>query len=96
MAARKHHTEASFCQACDARIIWATTEAGAKQALDYQPNPGGNVMAFHGVAGWQARSTASGSEPRHPLEKTHMPHAATCTGERMPPEDPPYGEDERV
>jgi hypothetical protein len=97
MTARKPRTEAAFCDTCTARIIWATTEAGAKQALDRQPNPLGNVIAYQDATGsWHARSTASGAQPRHPLEKTYMPHPATCTGRRPQADDPPYEEEEHV
>lgn len=80
MSARRSHTDAAFCDCCGNRIIWATTEAGKRQALDPHPNALGSVIAYHDVAGWQARSVATGLERRHPLEKTYMPHAATCTG----------------
>lgn len=88
MGSRKLRTTASFCEACGERIIWAATQAGARQALNPLPNSHGSVMAFHDANGtWQARSTATGTERRHPLEKTYMPHTATC----VPPdvEDPP-------
>lgn len=73
------------------RIIWATTEAGKPQPLDAQSNPLGSVMAYHDVTGWQARSIAGGTETRHPLERTYMPHVVTCRGTpnvEDPPEPP--------
>ncbi|WP_141576185.1 hypothetical protein [Actinomadura sp. WMMA1423] len=63
-------------------MIFALTEAGARQPLDPEPHPDGNVLAFNDALGvWRARSVASADPAaRHPLEKTFMPHFATCKG----------------
>lgn len=86
--AKRPRTEAAFCEHCGARIIWARTEAGQNQALNWQPDPTGNTWAFHDATGWRARSTATGLDRRHPLERIYMPHGASCPG---PPEaaEPP-------
>lgn len=83
MPSPKFRTSASFCDACGERIIWATTQSGAHQALDFQSNPRGSVMAYQDVDGWHARSTATGTDPRHPLERVYMPHEATCRGPKQ-------------
>jgi hypothetical protein len=65
------------CPTCLDRIIWAITEKGARQALNYDRDPAGNVAARQGPAGgWTARS----SPPDEPLifpETRRMPHWAT-------------------
>ncbi|MCP9947193.1 hypothetical protein [Actinomadura madurae] len=65
-------------------MIFALTESGAYQPLDPEPNPAGNVLAFRdGMGTWRARSVAALDQDggsRHPLEKTYMPHFATCKG----------------
>lgn len=80
MASR--HRRAPACRACGQPVIFALTESGARQPLDPDPNPDGNVLAFQDALGaWRVRSLAS-VEPasRHPLEKPYMPHFATCKG----------------
>lgn len=65
------------CPACGTRIIWAITEAGKMQALDWTPDPGGNQAAEQDVHGtWRARYAPPGEELIFPL-KRFMPHAAS-------------------
>lgn len=65
------------CPACGARIIWAVTQAGKHQMLDWTPSPAGNVAAEQDVHGaWHARHAPPGEELVFPL-KRYMPHAAS-------------------
>ncbi|TDD37830.1 hypothetical protein E1287_07155 [Actinomadura sp. KC06] len=80
--AHRRHRNAPACRLCSQPVIFALTESGAYQPLDPEPNPKGNVLAFKDALGaWRARSLASvEGDARHPLEKTFMPHFATCKG----------------
>lgn len=65
------------CPACHQRVIWAITEAGKRQMLDWAPDPAGNVAAEQDVHGtWHARYAPPGQELIFPF-KRYMPHAAT-------------------
>lgn len=68
------------CPACGQRVIWAVTEAGKRQMLDWAPSPDGNVAAQQDVHGtWHARYAPAGEELVFPL-KRYMPHAASSPG----------------
>ncbi|WP_149264248.1 hypothetical protein [Actinomadura sp. K4S16] len=90
MTRRKPVQEVPECERCGQRIVWALTRRGRWQPLDPEPDPGGSVLAYRDALGvLRARSLASaGDGPRHPLERVHMPHAATCGGPRQ--EEPPW------
>lgn len=65
------------CPSCGQRVIWAITEAGKRQALDWTPDPAGNVAAEQDVHGtWRARHAPAGEELVFPW-KRFMPHAAS-------------------
>lgn len=78
MTARRARQSAySECPTCLDRILWAITAKGARQALNYQPDPAGNVAARHEAnGGWRARSSPPG-EPLVFPDKRFMPHWAT-------------------
>jgi hypothetical protein len=87
MSRRNPHRRATTCEWCGQPIIWAITASGARQPLDPEPNPDGNTLAYKDALGvWRARSltsVAAEGAPRHPLEKPHMPHFATCSGPKQ-------------
>ncbi len=79
-------TSARFCDRCEARIIWAATEAG-NVALNPLPNDAGCYLAFQKATGaWIGRVREEGPS-HHLLEKPYQGHAVTCTGPADPPED---------
>lgn len=68
------------CGTCKARIIWARTTAGARQALDYLPNESGNIAAHQTAAGtWHARTLTPAEQPIPP-EKRYTCHWVTNPG----------------
>jgi hypothetical protein len=77
---------------CGERVLYAVTEAGRRQMLNFWPDPAGLVAAAQDVHGtWHARHAPLG-EPVLAPAKRHLPHAATCTARK--PEDaqePPEG-----
>jgi hypothetical protein len=80
---RRGHRRAPACRLCGQPVIFALTEAGAYQPLNPGPDEEGNVLAYRdGMGTWRARSLTALTDgaPRHPLEKTFMPHFATCKG----------------
>jgi hypothetical protein len=79
-------TTRTDCPTCGDRVIWAITAKGKRQALNYEPDPAGNVAAAHEASGaWRARSSPPG-EPLRAPEKRYMPHWATSP-RCAPPKD---------
>jgi hypothetical protein len=91
MSPRARRTTAySQCGTCGARVIWALTENGKRQMLDYhppgKPDPAGNVAARNEASGgWRARFSQPGEALRFP-EDRFMPHLATSP-RCAPPKD---------
>ena len=83
MSGAVHHCD------CGARVILAAT-AGRRQALDWVPDPQGNVAAYHDALGtWRVRILEPGEEPLHP-ERRYQLHVASCP-RRPPPGIPAAG-----
>jgi hypothetical protein len=38
------------CRSCDAPIVWALTEKGARMPLDAEPTPAGSLVLVDGIA----------------------------------------------
>jgi hypothetical protein len=65
---------------CGERIVWALTQAGKRQALNFWPDPAGPVIACPDHLGaWRARTVADLAEAPVPPAKRFMPHMAACT-----------------
>ncbi|MGI3230592.1 hypothetical protein ACRJ4B_49910 [Streptomyces sp. GTA36] len=68
------------CTGCLARIRWAITAKGNRQAVNADPDPNGNLACYtDGTGTLKVRVL---TEDRDRLEGTEwqaMPHAATCT-----------------
>lgn len=62
----------SACKTCDARIIWATTEAGKAMPLDEQASLIGTWVIVNGKT-WKATD-----EDRRLHRLMYVPHWATC------------------
>ena len=70
-------TARTDCPTCGQRIIWALTASRKRQALNYDPDPAGNVAAVHeATGGWRARSSPPGDALSVP-EKRYSVHWAT-------------------
>ena len=74
------HSRSTTCRArtCQARIVFATTEAGIHQPVDVEPTPGGNLIIA--LDGGQLRSRVDQGllEPDTTPPDRWMPHHATC------------------
>ncbi|MEV5710096.1 hypothetical protein [Actinoallomurus sp. NPDC052274] len=94
MTKPRPHRHTPTCSECGEPIIWAITQAGAKQPLNPRPDLDGSVLAYKDALGaWRSRSLSAISDdtPRHPLERPYMPHAATCTPRPAPAPAPKPG-----
>jgi hypothetical protein len=78
------------CPDCRERLIYARTQRGRVQRLNFFPDDAGNVAAWHDTTlTWHARHAPPGEVLVAP-EKRYMPHEATCTAKRAkPPAAPP-------
>lgn len=73
-------SDISTCTTCGAQILWTTTERGALQPVDAEPNENGNVAVRKDGAGRLRSRGISGERPLLEHEEhLHMPHHATCT-----------------
>jgi hypothetical protein len=81
---RKAGSGYTECPTCHQRIIWATTQNGRKQNLNYLRDENGDIAARQDVTGtWHARTLTQGEEP-HPPEHRHTHHFATSPACRPP------------
>lgn len=62
---------------CGERIIWALTEGGKRQALNFWPDQDGPVIAVRDHLGtWRARTVPDLAEQPIAPAKRYMPHLA--------------------
>jgi hypothetical protein len=65
-----------LCRSCQARVLWATTEAGKAMPLDALPHPEGNILLDKSTGRCRVQSgrdaAAEGAGPRY------RSHFATC------------------
>jgi len=71
------------CPSCYARIRWAITAHGRRQAIDADPDERGNLAAYKDHTGTlKVRVLAGDRSQLEGAEWQAMPHAATCTRPR--------------
>lgn len=71
----------SACRSCDARIIWAKTEAGRPMPLDHTPSPTGTVILLPVGGGRRVARVLAGEELeeyRTANKTLFVTHWATC------------------
>ncbi|MFC7909023.1 hypothetical protein [Streptomyces nigra] len=66
------------CRDCRQPVLWTTTEAGKKLAVDPDPNPAGNTAVWRDGTGAIRSRRPSDELPLCGWERLHMPHVATC------------------
>lgn len=77
----------STCPTCRARIRWAITASGKRQAVNADPDEAGNLACYtDGTSTLRARVLTKDRPTLEHLEWRAMPHAATCT---VPPRPTP-------
>jgi hypothetical protein len=68
------------CRGCFARIRWAITVNGRRQAINADPDPGGNLAVFRDHTDTLKARVLTRERPQlEGAEWRAMPHAATCT-----------------
>lgn len=81
-----HQEHAGICGACGARVLWTVTERGRRQAVNPDPDPGGNLACHTDVAGrLRSRGLSTDRPTLEGSEWQAMPHAATCTAPKTRP-----------
>ncbi|MGI5286605.1 hypothetical protein ACQEVF_25155 [Nonomuraea polychroma] len=75
-------SELRACRDCGEPVLWTTTAAGKKLAVDPAPAEDGNQACYRAEPrSWVSRSLdAAGARPPANWETRHRPHVATCTG----------------
>ncbi|MFD3835350.1 hypothetical protein ACFWWC_03710 [Streptomyces sp. NPDC058642] len=66
------------CRDCRRPVLWTTTEAGKRLAVDPEPNPAGNAGVWRDGTGAVRSRRPSEELPLNGWERLHMPHVATC------------------
>lgn len=67
------------CDGCHARIRWAITAHGRRQAVNADPNQAGNLAAYvDGVGTLRVRVLTVERDRLEGMEWQAMPHVATC------------------
>ncbi|MFE0727905.1 hypothetical protein ACFW2X_06575 [Streptomyces antibioticus] len=66
------------CRDCHRPVLWTTTEAGKKLAVDPTPNPAGNTAVWRDGTGALRSRRPTPDLPLTGWERLHMPHVATC------------------
>lgn len=76
-----------LCDDCrTARIRWALTARGRRQAVDAEPNAAGNLAAYRdGTGTLRVRVLTAERDRLEGLEWQAMPHVATCARPRPRP-----------
>lgn len=74
------------CDTCLARIKWAITVNGRRQAVNADPDTDGNLAVYRdGTGTLRARVLTKERDRLEGTEWQAMPHAATCTSPRPKP-----------
>lgn len=72
-------TDVVLCDGCDARIRWAITAHGRKQAVNADPDEKGNLAAYvDGTRTLRVRVLTVERDRLEGMEWRAMPHVATC------------------
>ncbi|MFB7597220.1 hypothetical protein [Streptomyces sp. NPDC056160] len=75
--------DVASCPGCHARIRWAITVNGKRQALNADPDPSGNLAACIDHTGTLKVRVLTAERPTlEHAEWKAMPHAATCARPR--------------
>lgn len=78
--------DVATCDDCFARIRWAITVNGRRQAVNADPDETGNLAAHRDGTGTLKVRVLSAERPTlEHAEWQAMPHAATCTSRRPRP-----------
>ncbi|MGP3917649.1 hypothetical protein [Nonomuraea sp. 10N515B] len=75
-------SELRACRDCGRSVLWTTTAAGKRLAVDPHPAEDGNQACYRiAPRSWVSRSL-DGADARPPArwEERYRPHVATCTG----------------
>ncbi|QKW06998.1 hypothetical protein HUT18_11885 [Streptomyces sp. NA04227] len=68
------------CPKCRRLVLWTTTEAGKRLAVDIEPDVEGNTAVYrNGTGTWVSRRPTD-ELPVMRWERLHKPHVATCPG----------------
>ncbi|MET9729733.1 hypothetical protein ABZZ79_03400 [Streptomyces sp. NPDC006458] len=71
--------DVAACDGCRARIRWAITARGRRQAINADPDPAGNLAAYTDGPGTLRVRVLTAERPTlEHAEWQAMPHAATC------------------
>lgn len=71
------------CPSCGQRIRWTVTATGRRQAVNAEPNSGGNTAVYRdGVGTLRSRGLNTERPNVESYEWRAMPHAATCEAPR--------------
>ncbi|WP_326780405.1 hypothetical protein OG481_09675 [Streptomyces longwoodensis] len=74
-----------LCDGCRARIRWAITVNGRRQAVDADPDESGNLGVYRdGTGTLKARVLTKDRPTLEGAEWRAMPHAATCRNPLRP------------
>ncbi|GAA4924393.1 hypothetical protein HD597_011280 [Nonomuraea thailandensis] len=70
------------CNDCGQPVLWTTTAAGKRLAVDAHPAEDGNQACYRVVSrSWVSRSLdGADARPLARWEDRYRPHVATCTG----------------
>lgn len=66
------------CRDCRRPVLWTTTEAGKRLAVDPEPDPAGNAAVWRDGTGAVRSRRPSAELPLNGWERLYMPHVATC------------------
>ena len=82
----------ALCTRCGHEVLWTTTDAGKRLAVDPVPDEAGNTAAYRdGTGTWRSRRPTE-ELPVMAWERMYMPHVTTCKAvapKKKPPELPP-------
>jgi hypothetical protein len=84
-------SELHACRDCGEPVLWTTTAAGKKLAVDPAPAEDGNQACYRNDhRQWVSRSLdGAGARPPARWETRHRPHVASCPGPPMVQEQLP-------
>ncbi|NUS83005.1 MAG: hypothetical protein HOY75_09675 [Streptomyces sp.] len=66
------------CRDCRRPVLWTTTEAGKRLAVDPTPDDTGNTAVWRDGTGAVRSRRPTAELPLTGWERLHMPHVATC------------------